>query len=568
MGKFNFKTLGSIANPRIRTSHGGKVRKRAAEFLPKKIAVFRSSFQTNRNIDATPKGLLLTAEQDAAAYEEFRLLYCPQETIDDPPTWRDSLSQEYQDMMSLTQSQVQYQELIHEIILTEKTFVTDLSLVYHIFAKDALTWEHLPQSLRYIFETITQIIQDLKHRQAREYPVINTIADIFIDYVPWLTIYTTYFVHFEAANDLVVGSLASKSDSFGNYLRCRTAWPECRNLTLQSFLLKPIQRLMKYPLFFKSLIECLNIHDVAVKDHFEALNDIEKVIRKIESEKKEAEDFKKLEDLESRIKGIEVRSKTRPTPFGRSGEFYGPQPEALFKVVQTPGQLTCVDPTVTRPVESNRQSQFGSWRNHRVSTQVTHEAHPLQFICSVAACNVFNMHFEARTPEEKQAWCHHLEMALPEHVKTPSSWQLQPRSTIHSYQSQPSLTYDSCTTMLDDIDGPPWADCEDTGPSNDSIINLLSSEDNHTLQEGTCDDTMEVDGNRQDADDIESDNDEGFVTARNSLNIGEWLQHHRPEIDRGEKFLRGMQETGRIPNYGPFSIFKMDSLFRGGRMRS
>ncbi|KAG0165758.1 hypothetical protein DFQ28_008328 [Apophysomyces sp. BC1034] len=634
MGKFNFKTLGAFSIPlsttRTKTSHGGKVRKRAAEFLPRKIAVFRSSFHTNRSLREAPGGLLLTAEQDAAAYEEFRLLHNTQEAADDSPTWRDSLSEEHQNTICLSPKQVQYQELIHEIVLTEKTYVADLSLVYHIFAKGALDWEDLPQPLRQIFENITQIIQ---------------VHQCLLQ-VPWLTIYTAYFVHFEAADDLVASCLASKTDNFGNYLRHRTAWPECRNLTLQSFLLKPIQRLMKYPLFFKSLIDCLDIQDVTVKAHFQVLSDIEKVIRKIESQKKEAEDLKRLEDLETRIKGIEgiqlavpnrqlvfegplvllptsqkplsikssselsslhsqphpnvkrsssfslspqkkniyvflfndhilftkVRSKTRQTPCGRSNAFYGPQPETLFKVVRTPGQLTCVDQTVTRPIEGNKQQQFPSWRHHRVGSPTTHEAHPLQFICSIAARHVFNMHFEAKTSEEKQAWCHHLETVLPEHVKTPSSWHLQRRSSMYSYQSQQSLTYDSCTTMLDDVDVHIWADCEESPqevtPPIEGTVDIVRSQKAmlSTKEHGGLDDRMELDGNKESAEN-DSD-DEGFVTAHNSLDIGGWLQQqHRPEIDRGEKLIRGMQETGRIPDTGPFSMFKMDSLLRGARMR-
>lgn len=64
-------------------------------------------------------------------------------------------------------------------------------------------------------------------------------------------IYAAYFINFEKAIEIIKQASDSRSDIFGTYLRERNTLPDCRNLPLHAFLLKPVQRITKYPLFFK-----------------------------------------------------------------------------------------------------------------------------------------------------------------------------------------------------------------------------------------------------------------------------------------------------------------------------
>ncbi|ORX51664.1 Dbl homology domain-containing protein [Hesseltinella vesiculosa] len=231
-----------------------------------------------------------------------------------PRSWKDSVDPVYCDLICLNASQLQFQELLYEVTHTEKTYVDDLVLAYKIFAKDGLAWDPLPTPLRLIFDNLVQIIklhlgllQELRQRQQEEHPTVHTIADIFLQYVPrFLSYYSAYFVNFEQANDVVVHAMSSKSDPLGVYLKTRCGWPECRNLTLQSFLLKPVQRLMKYPLFFKGLSDSLPTRDPRRLAHLRTLHELELAIRQIEKDKKEHEDHRKLEDLAGRIDGMKT----------------------------------------------------------------------------------------------------------------------------------------------------------------------------------------------------------------------------------------------------------------------
>lgn len=62
---------------------------------------------------------------------------------------------------------------------------------------------------------------------------------------------------------------------------------------------------MKYPLFFKSLSECLSDDDGDMENIQSFLLEMDIILRYFEKQKKESEDFIKLEDLAARIKGLE-----------------------------------------------------------------------------------------------------------------------------------------------------------------------------------------------------------------------------------------------------------------------
>jgi hypothetical protein len=63
---------------------------------------------------------------------------------------------------------------------------------------------------------------------------------------------------------------------------------------------------MKYPLFFKSLEECLSPKDGKLLEIQLFLQEMDILLRFYEKQKKSSEDHMKLEDLASRIKGLEV----------------------------------------------------------------------------------------------------------------------------------------------------------------------------------------------------------------------------------------------------------------------
>ncbi|KAI9030170.1 Dbl homology domain-containing protein [Phycomyces nitens] len=479
-------------------------------------------------------------------------------------TWKESINpKQFQQLSRLSTKQQRYQELIHEIILTECKYIEDLELVQKIFIKDAVKWEGLPSTLLKIFNSTNKIVElhksilkDLICRQTKEHPEIRTIGDIFHGYVDSMEIYSTYFVNFEQANHIITNALKAKSEQLGIYIRNRASWSECRNLPLQSFMLLPIQRIMKYPLFFRQLKECLEPEDPAFWEIQHLETKIDKAIRLIENDKAEAERYHRLEDLNTRISGLDnsinllipgrrliyegpldllpcsqnpltdssndmygsslsfnpcgsvqslyvhrpylqrqnsthsitsphpnvlkrrnstfsikekrkhlyvflfddliictkIRSTTREIDeniMAKAESYHGPNPEALFRVVQEPGKLTLVDRTVTRkvPRQDKTGRLLGSLRkpttatiNAMYNSTTEYEEHPLQFMCSIASKRIVVCHFEAPTAHEKDTWCTHLQEASKLHVRSPDKIQHESSKDPFEYQDGPMST--------------------------------------------------------------------------------------------------------------------------------
>ncbi|KAG1177716.1 hypothetical protein G6F70_006714 [Rhizopus microsporus] len=205
-----------------------------------------------------------------------------------PKTWRDGLSDQPTDALCFTAKQARYQELVYEIITTEQVYVDDLILIHEIFIKDALEWGGLLFPVERLFKSIKSI----------------TELHWKLHMLPKLELYFSYFRDFERANALIQESIRCQ-DEFGSFIQRRSAWSECKSLPMSAYLLKPIQRIMKYPLFFKSLSECLDPNDTEASRIAFFLEELDKLLRNLEQERKEAEEFLKLEDLSSRIKGLE-----------------------------------------------------------------------------------------------------------------------------------------------------------------------------------------------------------------------------------------------------------------------
>ncbi|KAG0189949.1 hypothetical protein DFQ28_002674 [Apophysomyces sp. BC1034] len=246
-----------------------------------------SSSEEDSRYSPSASILALSSEQDRAAQQEFLRFY--EDPKNETSTWKESLCEQHDHMFCLSTKQQQYQELIHEIILTEKSYVADLILVYKVFVKDALVWRPLPRPVRRIFQNLFHIIK--VHRHLVQISSFN--------------VYSAYFVNFELANDVITRCLASKTDLFGVYLRTE---PHC--VAGVSPINSPIISIEANPTIdeipFQNLLECLDPCDTDVELHRQVLDELESTIRTIEIQKKETEEFIKLADLATRIQGLKV----------------------------------------------------------------------------------------------------------------------------------------------------------------------------------------------------------------------------------------------------------------------
>jgi hypothetical protein len=90
--------------------------------------------------------------------------------------------------------------------------------------------------------------------QAIAAAVAKAHATVFAEMVPFLRAYASYCGTYTAAV-ACVAALSETKPKLAKFLGKARQVPQCRGLDLASFLIKPPQRLCKYPLFFNDLLK-------------------------------------------------------------------------------------------------------------------------------------------------------------------------------------------------------------------------------------------------------------------------------------------------------------------------
>lgn len=85
---------------------------------------------------------------------------------------------------------------------------------------------------------------------------VGIIAKAFLQVAPFFKLYTLYCSNYCEAVKTLTG-LRQAHPKLNSFLATAMKRPESHNLSLESFLIKPIQRLTKYPLFFKDLLRSM-----------------------------------------------------------------------------------------------------------------------------------------------------------------------------------------------------------------------------------------------------------------------------------------------------------------------
>ena len=180
-------------------------------------------------------------------------------------TWRSTLPAGAFDSLSERHGtlEMRRQEIIWELCETELAFVKSLRLILRLFVQplrhEDKSWiAGIPRDVTRLFDWFddimhlhSQISSALNAIRSAQYPVVIQVAETLRPFVPRLELHQPYLVRLESVTSAVEAMSKDMLSDFGEFIRIQTASPECESMNLSSFLLKPVQRLMKYPLFFK-----------------------------------------------------------------------------------------------------------------------------------------------------------------------------------------------------------------------------------------------------------------------------------------------------------------------------
>jgi hypothetical protein len=184
-----------------------------------------------------------------------------------PTTWRSSLSTDltFQELLQAQgKLEVKRQDVMWEMCETEQSFVKSMRTVLRLFAIPLKTpqgkWiDGIPHNITVLFDSLEcvahahGIIAAAQRDMRRKSETMDTLSFIsmFRSWVSRLEVHEWYLLRFESVVQLVEDNVRDPASVFGEFVRMQMKDEVLGSMSLGSMLLKPVQRLTKYPLFLK-----------------------------------------------------------------------------------------------------------------------------------------------------------------------------------------------------------------------------------------------------------------------------------------------------------------------------
>eukprot|EP01088_Endostelium_zonatum_P009474 TRINITY_DN22706_c0_g1_i1.p1 TRINITY_DN22706_c0_g1~~TRINITY_DN22706_c0_g1_i1.p1 ORF type:complete len:818 (-),score=155.06 TRINITY_DN22706_c0_g1_i1:117-2570(-) len=127
-------------------------------------------------------------------------------------------------------------------------------------------------------------------------PEDQRVGKIFLEDMSHLELYSVYCINQEHSNDRFT-KLKEHNAEFRNLLQTVHAMPETRSLDLSAYLIKPFQRIMKYPLLLNSIINDTDTSHPDYPDLVEALKQLEGMVGTANEQKRLYENITKMTEL-------------------------------------------------------------------------------------------------------------------------------------------------------------------------------------------------------------------------------------------------------------------------------
>ncbi|EPY50252.1 RhoGEF Rgf2 [Schizosaccharomyces cryophilus OY26] len=157
------------------------------------------------------------------------------------------------------------QEIIFEIIYTERDFVRDIEYIRDFWIKPLSTSNVIPEKfrqpfIRTVFHNIMQVhavnsrLSNALNRVQTLQPVVHSVGDIFLDYVPKFEPFIRYGSNQTVAKFEFEREKGS-NPAFAKYVHEVERLRESRKLELNGYLTKPVTRLARYPLLLNGVLK-------------------------------------------------------------------------------------------------------------------------------------------------------------------------------------------------------------------------------------------------------------------------------------------------------------------------
>ncbi|KAH7911883.1 hypothetical protein BJ138DRAFT_1062162 [Hygrophoropsis aurantiaca] len=198
------------------------------------------------------------------------------------------------------------QEAIFELISTEADYVRDLQLIVeHFYSRlmDALGEKATTvifANIEDILLTNTTFLSSLEERQKDCRLYIDHIGDLLEKHIPNMTVYLAYCVN-QTNGGRVLQSMRDLKPDVATQLQRLREDPAARNLDLSSYLLVPMQRVTKYPLLIRQILQYTDETSQDRGSILAALDSAEKILEHVNETIREQEGRGRLGEISQNL---------------------------------------------------------------------------------------------------------------------------------------------------------------------------------------------------------------------------------------------------------------------------
>eukprot|EP01125_Pyxidicula_operculata_P013829 TRINITY_DN458_c0_g2_i1.p1 TRINITY_DN458_c0_g2~~TRINITY_DN458_c0_g2_i1.p1 ORF type:complete len:1090 (-),score=341.39 TRINITY_DN458_c0_g2_i1:138-3407(-) len=206
---------------------------------------------------------------------------------------------------------------LNEIFDTERLYVDKIAKLFEIYLRPLSVLNIVPQSdldsvscyLEIIVDISRILLEKLEYRLS-QWPKIQLFGDIFTDFAPAMKLYFKYIRYYSQTSDTLKSFM-----KYPNYVDFLSDKETKLGSTVQSYFILPVQRLPRYEMLLKALL------DKTPEDHVDYEN-LQHALKSVHSVNMYIEERQKVELAHDQVIGILREQKKRMAGvFGPSGLF-------------------------------------------------------------------------------------------------------------------------------------------------------------------------------------------------------------------------------------------------------
>eukprot|EP01104_Vermistella_antarctica_P005524 TRINITY_DN1603_c0_g1_i1.p1 TRINITY_DN1603_c0_g1~~TRINITY_DN1603_c0_g1_i1.p1 ORF type:complete len:1140 (+),score=250.46 TRINITY_DN1603_c0_g1_i1:279-3698(+) len=197
------------------------------------------------------------------------------------------------------------EQVEREIIETETIYVGDMNFLFNEYLLPMRETKCIDaEELNLIFANLEMILAVHEKLAISLADEDTVMAEAFLELVGYFKVYAEYCNNQQRAFALVAKRMKSNND-FATICDAAKKHPDSRSLDLVDFLIKPTQRICKYPLLFKSLLDCTP-EDSDTRDPLQKVfESLQSCAAHVNEKKRDAENMERVVEIQKSIEGLE-----------------------------------------------------------------------------------------------------------------------------------------------------------------------------------------------------------------------------------------------------------------------